>query len=72
VDLAAALAHLPDDPRVVVTGNHATPWHVLGLVDSELDRYRLWALNGQRASPTATGSRWRRRSWARASGAARG
>ena len=51
MDLARALSGLPDDPRVVVTGNHATPWHVLKLVDEELDSYRLWALNGQRGLP---------------------
>lgn len=55
MDLAAALAQLPDDPRVVVTGNHATPWHALGLVDAALDRYRLWALNGQRGLPDRDG-----------------
>lgn len=55
VDLPAALAQLPEDPRVVVPGNHATPWHVLGLVDAVVDRYRLWALNGQRGLPDRDG-----------------
>jgi acyl-CoA hydrolase len=55
VDLAAALAALPSNPRVVVTGNHASPWHTLGLVDEALDEYRLWALNGQPGLPDRDG-----------------
>jgi acyl-CoA hydrolase len=55
VDIATALATLPADPRVVVTGNHATPWHVLGLVDAALPAYRLWALNGQVGLPDRDG-----------------
>jgi len=55
VDLAHALTSLPDNPRIVVTGNHATPWHTLGLVDAALDRYRLWALNGQPELPDREG-----------------
>ncbi|GAA1792719.1 acetyl-CoA hydrolase/transferase C-terminal domain-containing protein [Nocardioides hankookensis] len=55
MDLARALAALPDDPRVVVTGNHATPWHTVGLVDAALDRYRLWVLNGQHGLPDRDG-----------------
>lgn len=55
VDLARALAALPDNPRIVVSGNHVTPWHTVGLVDAALDRYRLWALNGQRGLPDREG-----------------
>jgi acyl-CoA hydrolase len=55
VDIAAALATLPPDPRVVVAGNHATPWHALGLVDAALPAYRLWALNGQPGLPDRDG-----------------
>ncbi|GHJ57482.1 4-hydroxybutyrate CoA-transferase [Nocardioides sp. OK12] len=54
-DLAAALRRLPPDPRVVVTGNHATPWHTLGLVDALLPSYRLWMLNAQRGIPDRDG-----------------
>nr|WP_246283904.1 acetyl-CoA hydrolase/transferase C-terminal domain-containing protein [Nocardioides perillae] len=53
--LAAALRRLPEDPRVVVTGNHATPWHLLGLVDAALPAYRLWTLNGQPGLPDREG-----------------
>ncbi|GAA4694842.1 acetyl-CoA hydrolase/transferase family protein [Nocardioides conyzicola] len=55
MDLARALAALPDDPRVVVSGNHAIPWHTLGLLDAGLDRYRLWVLNGQPGLPDREG-----------------
>lgn len=55
MDLARALETLPADPRVVVTGNHATPWHTLGLLDAALPSYRLWALNGQPGLPDRDG-----------------
>ncbi len=55
MDLAQALAALPPNPRVVVTGNHATPWHTVKLVDDALDEYRLWALNGQPQLPDREG-----------------
>lgn len=57
VDLTRALSRLPADPRVVVSGNHATPWHTLGLVDAALDSYRLWVLNGQPGLPDRDGVR---------------
>jgi len=53
--LAQALANLPADPRIVVTGNHVTPWHTVGLIDGALDEYRLWALNGQPGLPDRAG-----------------
>jgi acyl-CoA hydrolase len=55
VDLERALAALPANPRIVVTGNHAIPWHTLKLVDAELDEYRLWVLNGQPGLPDRDG-----------------
>jgi acyl-CoA hydrolase len=55
VTLAESLRRLPENPRVVVSGNHATPWHTLGLVDAALPSYRLWALNGQRGLPDRDG-----------------
>lgn len=55
MDLATLLADLPDDPRVVVTGNHASPGHLLGLVDGLLPAYRLWMLNAQRGIPDRDG-----------------
>ena len=55
MDLAHALAVLPDDPRIVVSGNHAIPWQTLGLVDAALDEFRLWVLNGQAGLPDRDG-----------------
>lgn len=55
MDLQAVLASLPDDPRVVVTGNHATPWRTLAEIDAALPTYRLWALNGQPGLPDREG-----------------
>ena len=53
--LAAALRRLGHEPRVVVTGNHATPWHTLGLLDALLPAYRLWMLNAQAGLPDREG-----------------
>lgn len=55
MNLTQALAGLPADPRIVVTGNHATPWHTLGLLDAALASYRLWVLNGQPGLPDREG-----------------
>lgn len=53
--LTSLLATLPENPRVVVSGNHATPWHTLALVDAALPAYRLWALNAQPGVPDREG-----------------
>jgi acyl-CoA hydrolase len=55
VSLAERLRQLPPDPRVVISGNHATPWHTLALVDAALPSYRLWVLNGQPGLPDRDG-----------------
>jgi acyl-CoA hydrolase len=55
VDLQSAIASLPLNPRVVVGGNHAVPWHVLGLLDEALDEYRLWSLNAPAGIPDREG-----------------
>jgi acyl-CoA hydrolase len=55
VDLQSALRSLPPNPRVVVSGNHAVPWHALGLVDEALDSYRLWTLNAPPGMPDREG-----------------
>jgi acyl-CoA hydrolase len=55
VDLRSAIRSLPSNPRVVVAGNHAVPWHVLGLLDEALDEYRLWALNAPPGIPDREG-----------------
>ncbi len=55
MSLRTLLDSLPSDPRVVVSGNHATPRHLLGLVDEALPEYRLWVLNGQVGLPDREG-----------------
>jgi len=55
VSLSSLLARVPHNPRVVVSGNHATPLHTLGLLDAALPAYRLWALNGQPGLPDRDG-----------------
>jgi len=55
VDLQSAIGSLPLNPRVVVGGNHAVPWHLLGLVDEALDEYRLWSLNAPAGIPDRDG-----------------
>jgi hypothetical protein len=55
VSLTDVLRSLPADPRVVMSGNHAVPFHTLGLVDEALDRYRLWVLNAPPGLPDRDG-----------------
>ena len=43
------------EPRVVVSGNFATPWTLLGIVDRSLERYRAFVLNPQRGWPQREG-----------------
>ncbi|HLN15985.1 MAG TPA: acetyl-CoA hydrolase/transferase C-terminal domain-containing protein [Acidimicrobiales bacterium] len=54
--LAARLSALAsEEPRVVVSGNFATPWTLLGLVDQALERYRAFVLNPQPGWPCRRG-----------------
>lgn len=53
--LADILASLPVDPRVVVSGNHAVPRHLLAEIDGVLPTYRLWMLNAPTGIPDRDG-----------------
>ncbi|MFN8193942.1 MAG: acetyl-CoA hydrolase/transferase C-terminal domain-containing protein [Nocardioidaceae bacterium] len=53
--LRKQLRRLPDEPRIVATGNHVTPWHALALLDEVLPSYRLWVLNAQHGVPDRDG-----------------
>jgi acyl-CoA hydrolase len=57
--LAAILAALPEQPRggprVVVSGNFATPRRLLEVLDGAVESYRLNALNGQPGLPDRPG-----------------
>lgn len=53
--LAAVLGGLPGIPRVVMSGNFATPWRALSLLDTAVAEYHLFALNGQEGVPERDG-----------------
>lgn len=54
--LGSALSRFTqDEARVVVAGNYATPYALLGLVDRALPRYRLVSLNAQLGVPDREG-----------------
>ena len=53
--LRRALSDLPEQPRVVASGNFATPWELLAEVDALLPAYRLWVLNAQPGLPDREG-----------------
>jgi acyl-CoA hydrolase len=53
--LAEALAQVPAHPRVVTSGNFASPLVVLGALDALLPTYRLHALNAQPGLPDRAG-----------------
>lgn len=45
--LAGVLAGIAVPPRVVNSGDFATPWHALEVLDRALAEYRLFMLNAQ-------------------------
>ena len=53
--LASALGGLPPDPRVVVSGNFASPLTAIGVLDKVVASYRLHALNAQPGLPDREG-----------------
>jgi hypothetical protein len=53
--LEAVLRGLPGNPRVVMSGNFATPWQALGVLDTAVAEYRLFALNAQAGIPDRDG-----------------
>ena len=55
MNLTELLRGLPPNPRVVMSGNHAVPAHVLKLIDAALDEYRLWLLNAPADLPDREG-----------------
>jgi acyl-CoA hydrolase len=54
-ELAAVLARVAGWPRVVVSGNFATPAAALAVVDKAVAEYRLFALNAQPGMPDRDG-----------------
>ena len=54
-ELPSVLAPLPPEPRVVASGNFASPHGVLEAIDAALPAYRLHALNAQPGMPDRDG-----------------
>ncbi|HSN07224.1 MAG TPA: acetyl-CoA hydrolase/transferase C-terminal domain-containing protein [Candidatus Angelobacter sp.] len=54
-ELPSVLAQLPPEPRVVASGNFASPHGVLEAIDAALPAYRLHALNAQPGMPDRDG-----------------
>ena len=52
---AKAVAAHSSTPRVVVSGNSATPWLTLAALDAELATWRVWVLNAQPGIPDRDG-----------------
>ncbi|HTJ71086.1 MAG TPA: acetyl-CoA hydrolase/transferase C-terminal domain-containing protein [Actinospica sp.] len=61
IDGAQIAAHLPlaeaGTPRIVASGNHATPWRLLEAVDKAVPAYRLFMLAAQHGVPVRDGVR---------------
>lgn len=53
--LKGVLSDLPDNPRIIASGNFATPHALLGAVDSSIERFRLHMLNAQEGIPDREG-----------------
>jgi acyl-CoA hydrolase len=53
--LGAVLGRLPGVPRVVMSGNFATPWQALSVLDSAVAEYHLFMLNAQPGIPDRDG-----------------
>jgi acyl-CoA hydrolase len=47
----------PATPRIVASGNHATPWHLLAAADKAIPEYRLFQINAQPGVPVRDGVR---------------
>jgi acyl-CoA hydrolase len=61
IDLAALTAIFeaagPALPRIVASGNHATPWRLLEAADKAIPAYRLFQVNAQPGVPVREGVR---------------
>ncbi len=53
--LAAALRALPENPRIVASGNHSVPWELVRVLDEQVERYTLNTLNGPPGLPERDG-----------------
>jgi acyl-CoA hydrolase len=58
IEIEQLATHLPTQlrpPRIVASGNHATPWRLLEAVDKAVPEYRLFMLGAQSGVPRRAG-----------------
>ena len=53
--LASRLEALPENPRIIASGNFATPRALVGVAEQTLERFRLHVLNAQPGLPDRAG-----------------
>lgn len=53
--LATILRALPPNPRIVISGNFASPFTATKVLDESVEQFRLWALNPQKGLPSREG-----------------
>lgn len=53
--LKSVLANLPDNPRIIASGNFATPITLLNIADQSISEFRLHMLNAQPGIPDREG-----------------
>lgn len=53
--LKSVLTHLPDNPRIVASGNFAAPHTLLAAADQNLEKFTLHMLNAQKGIPDREG-----------------
>jgi acyl-CoA hydrolase len=53
--LKSIFANLPENPRIVASGNFATPKTLLSLLDAEVPEFKLHMLNAQKGLPDREG-----------------
>ena len=53
--LISILANLPENPRIIASGNFATPHTLLGAADKSLPHFKLHMLNAQKGIPDREG-----------------
>lgn len=55
IQLKQILQNLPKNPRIVASGNHATPTYLLDIAEQEIETFTLHMLNASHGIPTREG-----------------
>ena len=53
--LKSVLAHLPENPRIIASGNFAAPHALLAAADQSIEKFTLHMLNAQKGIPDREG-----------------